>query len=84
MTSTNGTAHADVVLSTARGASARCLALAVVQAFDVCEASGIPLSQLQRVAIVEAVLVEFDGFGDHLSSLASISRLLHDLEAPDN
>jgi len=89
MSSTNGNADRDErdvptesVEATARDAAARCLARALVCAFDACDESGIPLSQLQRVAILEAVLCEFDGLREHLSSLATVSRILGEFGLP--
>jgi hypothetical protein len=72
----NGNGPPELV---AYGSAARCLARALVAAFDACDDSEVPLSQLQRVAILEAALLEFDGFGMHLSSLAAVSRLLADI-----
>jgi hypothetical protein len=69
----------ETVTGAARNASARCLSRALICAFDVCDETGVPLSQLQRIAILEAVLCEFDGFGENLSSLATVSWLLREL-----
>ena len=46
---------------------------------DACEDAGVPLSELQRVTVLETALLEFDGFGAHLASLAAVDRLLRDL-----
>jgi hypothetical protein len=48
-------------------------------AFDICEHSGVPLSQLQKIALVEAVLLEFDGLEAHLRSLATVEEQLRAL-----
>lgn len=69
----------ELVVSGALSASARCVARTIVAAFDACEEAEIPLSQLQRTAIVEAALLEFDGFDVHLRSFVVVSRLLDDL-----
>lgn len=76
----NGNGSGEMVTSTAHGATARCVARSVVVAFDACEDSGAPLSQLQKVALIESVLLEFDGFGIHLASLAALDRMLGDLD----
>lgn len=68
-------------METAHGSAARCIARALVVAFDACDEAGIPLTQLQRATIVEAALVEFDGFGLQVSSLATVSRLLCEMRA---
>jgi hypothetical protein len=77
----NGHVSSDALAATAHGASARCLARALVVGFDACDEADIPLSQLQRTAILESVLIEFDGFGRQLSSLAAVSRLLAQLRS---
>ena len=79
MATTNGNGSAETVMSTAQCATARCIARSVTVAFDACEDAGVPLSQLQKVALVESALLEFDGFGVHLSSLAALGRMLGDL-----
>jgi hypothetical protein len=81
MTSINGNGDSESLTTTARDAAARCLARAAVSGFDVCEESGMPLAQLQKVAILEAALVEFDGMREHLFSLDALHRILSELEA---
>lgn len=81
MSSLNGNGYEETVVSTAHGATARCLARAVVVAFDACEDSDVPLSELQKVAVVEAALREFDGFGTHLASLSFVGQVLRDLRS---
>ena len=68
----NGNGWSETVAATARDAAARCLARALVCGFDACDETGVPLSQLQRVAVLEAALSEFDGFGEHLSTLDTV------------
>ncbi len=75
----NGNGSGETVTSTAHGATARCVARSVVVAFDACADSGVPLSQLQKVTLIESVLLEFDGFGIHLASLATLGQMLGDL-----
>jgi hypothetical protein len=81
MSTTNGNGRSETLVSTAHGAAARCLARAVAVAFDACEQSDVPLSELQKVAVIESALLEFDGFGSHLTSLVPLSRLLSDLRS---
>ena len=60
-------------------AAARCLARVVAVSLDACDEGGFPLSEVQKVAIVEAALLEFDGFGIQLASLVAVGELLRDL-----
>ncbi len=83
MRSTNGYGSLETAMASAHGSAARCLARALIMAFDTCDQTGIPLSQLQRAAIVEAALLEFDGFRVHASSLATVSRLLGEMQSGD-
>lgn len=78
MRSTNGHAPSETVLAAAHGSAARCLARALVVSFDACDDADIPLSQLQRAAILEVAFLEFDGFGLQLSSLETLGTLLRD------
>jgi hypothetical protein len=79
MTSGNGRTRAELAASTAKAVAAERLAGAVMSAFDICEQAGVPLSQLQKIALVEAVLLEFDGLEAHLRSLATVEEQLRTL-----
>jgi hypothetical protein len=81
MAAANGSRHADLAAATAKAVAAERLAGAVMSAFDICEQDGVPLSQLQKVALVEAVLLEFDGLEEHLRSLAVVEEQLRGLRA---
>jgi hypothetical protein len=81
MTSGNGKTRAELAAATAKAVAAERLAGAVMGAFDICEQAGVPLSQLQKIALVEAVLLEFDGLEAHLSSLATVEEQLRGLAA---
>jgi hypothetical protein len=81
MASANGSRHADLAAATAKAVAAERLAGAVMSAFEICEQAGVPLSQLQKVALVEAVLLEFDGLEAHLRSLAAVEEHLPGLRA---
>jgi hypothetical protein len=82
MTSRNGSTRAELTAATAKAVAAERLAGAVMATFDICEQSGVPLSQLQKVALVEAVLLEFDGLEAHLRSLAAVEERLRSLGSP--
>jgi hypothetical protein len=79
MTSGNGNGGAKADWSTARVAAAERFARATVAAIDICDETRAPLSQLQKTALIEAALLEFDGLEAQLASLASIDELLHAL-----
>ena len=79
MSSENGHEPAEVTVFTAHAAAARCLARVVAVSLDACDDGGFPLSEVQKVAIVEATLLEFDGFGIQLASLVAVGELLRDL-----
>jgi hypothetical protein len=79
MSSENGHEPAEATVFTAHGATARCVARVVAVTLDACDEGGFPLSELQKVALVEAALLEFDGFGLHLASLVAVGELLRDL-----
>lgn len=79
MSSHNGS-HPDEHASVpAKVAAAERFARAIVVAFAVCEEARIPLSDVQKIAIIEAALLEFDGLEGQLDSLASIGELLRSL-----
>jgi hypothetical protein len=77
MSSTNGNHGSERDFSIARAAAAERLAKSIVGGFDLCGQAGIPLSQVQKIAVVQAALLEFDGFEAQVSSLARIADLLH-------
>lgn len=60
-------------------AAAERFAKAIVVAFSVCEEARIPLSDVQKIAIIEAALLEFDGLEGQLGSLADVGELLRQL-----
>ena len=64
----------------AQVAAAERLARGVVVAFETCEELGMPLSTVQKITVFEAMLLEFDGFAEHLSSLDRVGGMLHDLD----
>lgn len=78
MYATNGNGQVDHV-AIAQGAAAERLAATIVVAFDACEDAGIGLSEVQKIAFLHALLLQFDGFADHVRSLEAVDRLLRNL-----
>ena len=76
MASKNGQAPVELAAATAKAAAAERFAGAIIAAFEVCDQVGWPLKQPQKVALVEAALLEFDGPEAQLHSLVSIGELL--------
>lgn len=76
MTSRNGHAPVELAAATAKAAAAARFAGTIISAFDVCEQVGAPLTQAQKVALLEAALLEFDGLEAQLNSLVAIGQLL--------
>jgi hypothetical protein len=76
MASRNGSTRSAHDPSTAQVAAAERFAKAIVVAFSVCEELRVPLTDVQKIAIIEAALLEFDGFEGELNSLAAIGELL--------
>ena len=60
-------------------AAAERIARGIVVAFGTCEEVGVALSDVQKIAVVQAMLLEFDGFAAQLGSLECLGRLLHEL-----
>jgi hypothetical protein len=79
MTTVNGNHPVDAA-AFAQVASAERVARAIVLAFDTCDETGAPLSEIQKITVLEAILLEFDGFAAHLRTLASVGQLLRDLD----
>jgi hypothetical protein len=84
MSSQNGTSGATTDGLIAQVAAAERFARAIVVSFGVCEESDVPLSDAQKVAVIEAALLEFDGFEAQLRSLSSIGELLRSLASSEN
>jgi hypothetical protein len=77
--STNGEGRYVTDRCAARVAAAERLARAIVLAFETCDEGGVPLSQVQRVAVIEAGLLEFDGLERDLRSSERVAELLRAL-----
>ena len=85
MISINGTSRAVPVAMAARVVGAERFAAAIVSALEKCEETNVPLSRAQKATLLEAALVEFDGFEAELSSLMRIAELLNELgHTPEN
>ena len=78
MTSENGDARTEIA-EIAQVAAAERIAAAVVSAFNSCEESGIELSEVQKIALIEAMLLQFDGFADQLRTIERVGRLIEAL-----
>ena len=76
VSSHNGNHRHEPFAPAAQVAAAQCLARAVVVAFSACEEACMPLSDLQKIAVLEAALLEFDGFEAQFQRLEGISELL--------
>ena len=76
---TNGGSDGRLAPCAARVATAERLARTIVLAFEACDEGGVPLSQVQRVSVIEAALLEFDGLDEDLRSQASVGELLRAL-----
>lgn len=79
MSSRNGNSRAEPAAPAVQVAAAERFAEAIVIGFEVCEQGGMPLSQIQKIALIEAALLEFDGLEAQLNSLAIVGEMLHEL-----
>ena len=79
----NGRAPVELAAATAKAAAAERFAGAIIVAFEVCDQVGWPLKQPQKVALVEAALLEFDGLEAQLNSLVAIGELLRNGRSSD-
>jgi hypothetical protein len=79
MISTNGTSRPVPVALAARVAAAERFAATIISTFEKCEETSVPLSKAQKTTLLEAALVEFDGFEAELSSLMRVAELLSEL-----
>jgi len=83
MSASNGDGHGEQVVITATVASAKRLARVIVFAFETCEDEGCPLSHLQKIALIEAALIEYDGFEADLSTLTRLGAMFRELPQGD-
>jgi hypothetical protein len=51
--------------------------------FDCCDEDGVPLTERQKVALVTAALLGFDGVQVELQGMRGVERLLAELRSPD-
>jgi hypothetical protein len=78
MASANGDGRTETS-TLAHVAAAERLAASVVSAFESCEEAGVGLSEVQKIAVIEAILLQFDGFAVHLAKLEKVGWLLDHL-----
>ena len=76
---TNGGSEERLAPCAARVVTAERIARAIVLAFETCDESGVPLSQVQRISVIEAALLEFDGIEYDLRVQANVGDLLRAL-----
>jgi hypothetical protein len=78
MSRMNGRGTVDTA-AIAQTAAAQCVASGLVAGFAACEQAGIGLEEVQQIALIEAMLLQFDGFADHLRALEGVGELLRHL-----
>jgi hypothetical protein len=78
MSATNGKSYVDTA-AIAQAAAVHRVAAALVTAFEACKDSGVDLLEVQQIALIEAMLLQFDGFADHLRGLEGVGELLRHL-----
>jgi hypothetical protein len=67
----------------AKVAAAERFARALVVAFGALDDLGLPLTDVQKIAMVQAALLEFDGFEAQLDALDDVGRVLRGVHWPD-
>jgi hypothetical protein len=72
MSASNGDGQVLTGVPTAQVDAASRLARSIVLAFEVCDEGRFPLTHMQKVALIESALLEFDG---HLERLTTLTRL---------
>jgi hypothetical protein len=69
--------------STTQVAAAERLGRSLTVGFGLCDDAGFPLSERQKIAILTAALLGFDGFQVETQGLLTVDRLIADLGRPD-
>jgi hypothetical protein len=66
--------------------AAQRIASLLVLGFGLCEEAHVPLSERQRIALLTAALLEFDGVRAEIEGLLQIERLLSEfrIDGPPN
>ncbi len=80
MSATNGDSPVHGGRSAIQVAAAQRFAEALVVGFEVAEQAGAPFSEIQKVALIEAALLQFDGFEAQLATLTIVDEILRDLD----
>ena len=78
MSRMNGRGTVDAA-AIAQTAAAQCVASGLVAGFAACEQASIGLEEVQQIALIQAMLLQFDGFADHLGALEGVGELLRHL-----
>jgi hypothetical protein len=69
--------------ATAQVAAAQRAARALTVGFGLCEEAGFPLSERQRISMLTAALLAFDGFQAETAGLLHVEQLLAGLGRRD-
>ena len=67
------------VESTLQVVAAQRFAQIAVTGFALCEESSVPLSERQKIALLTAALLEFDGLREELTGVLHVERLIEDI-----
>jgi len=63
--------------------AAQRVARATVTGFGLCEESGHPLSDGQKVSLLTAAMLELDGMRDEIEGVVRVERLIAELRGLD-
>ena len=74
----------DGFAAAAQVAGAQRVARALTVGFGLCEEAGFPLSERQRISMLTAALLAFDGFQAETEGLLHIEQLLAGLARRDS
>jgi hypothetical protein len=73
----------DGFVSSTQVAAAKRVAKALTAGFAMCEEAGFPLSERQRVSMLTAAFLAFDGFHAETERLLHVDQLISDLRFGD-
>ena len=63
--------------------AAQRVARAMVTGFGLCEESGFPLTDGQKVALLTAAMLELDGMREEIDGVVRVERLIAELRGVD-